>query len=122
MLLGQISLPEGFDPAGRQVEVDIGGVKQVLELDARGRGRSGTASFLVKTRSKRRGLFKVRLRRGDYAASWADEGVADRDISRASIRIPVRLVVDGSPYAGEIVGVYTAKAGKGGIAKTSRRR
>ena len=99
---GTLPIPEGFDPAGREVVVSVGGAVLTFELDERGRATlPGGGRFRL--RLKRTGgvvreadaaRLKVTFPRGSYAAALADEGlVGDAPVApTADIAVLVSIV------------------------------
>jgi len=116
-------IPALFEAAGQRVSLDVGGVREAFVLDKRGRGRSknSTITFVLRP-SKRNRLtgksefqggplaFTAQLRKGDFAAAWADEGVDKTvDAKKAKLTFTVDIGVNNTAYSAPVETLYSAR-------------
>jgi hypothetical protein len=113
-LVGLIELPPEFALDGRAFGVDLAGVEETFTPDAKGRAKTAAGSLKL-TYSKKKGLwkFKVNLKKGNFAADWADDGLDDASIAR-TLFFPITIRVDGETYNRRDIFRYRAKVGKWG--------
>jgi hypothetical protein len=123
-LKGTLSVPEGFDPAGQQVSVNVGGRSRVLTLDEKGKAKTAADSFAVKIKSKggvvaaQDAKFTVSFKKGDFDGSFTDEGLIDATLSKVPVDIGALLSFSGGKlYHAMTPQLYTAKQGKSGKTK-----
>lgn len=135
-LMGTLPVPQGYDPSGEEVVVDVGGVERTFTLDAKGRAKSGLDLFKLKVKKKKKVViaqqakFMVKLRRGDFAAELADEGLGDESVASKSVSVLISITFNGTTYAGgqdagsntPLGMLYKAKEGKAGKAASPKRR
>ncbi len=116
-------LPAGWDPEGKQMIVDVGGVESRFTLDRRGRARSelGTLRLRLPRHGDafRGGVFRggsVSFRlclKGDLANEWVDEGVlGDSDEAGARVALQVSFTIDGRRFASEAGARLDVEAGR----------
>lgn len=115
-----LALPAGFTPQGVTAVLEVGEARFVFTLDHKGRGRSALGNMVLKT-GKRQGL-NVNLRNGSWAGLWAPRGLANEDVQNVTINMPVALTLSGGAFAPTVYAAdkslrYSARAGRGGIAR-----
>jgi ELWxxDGT repeat protein len=124
-LSGTLPVRAGFVPGGAEVVVWFGGAGAVFTLDAKGKAAAGVASKLtVKVKTSGGAVaadglasFKVKLAKGDFAATLSDEGLADADLSKVPVSVPVVILFNGGIHVADATMTYTGQAGKSGKAK-----
>jgi uncharacterized repeat protein (TIGR01451 family) len=111
---------EGLDPVGQRVAVDVGGVVLDATLDERGRFKAVNDS--LKVRARRDGSWKLHMRRrsGDWATSFADEGLDAGSHRKLPVEVGIRATVAGETYESTPELSYSSKAGVRGKARISR--
>lgn len=123
-----VEIPDGFEPEGAELVVQVGGVGRSFVLDRRGRGALDRDRVRLRVK-RRRGTVRagparvdLRLRRGDFAADLADEGLTLERRTRGEPRAAtVVLRVGGTTYLTTAALRWTAKPGRKGKAKLVRR-
>jgi PKD repeat protein len=118
VLKGEIALPGTFAAAGKELRVDFGGLVTVFQLDAKGKAKNDAGKARLKFK-KKTGLwtYQVALKKGDFAAAWADEGLTDETVSGKAVSVKTILTVDGVPFIRTASFTYKGKAGKSGKLK-----
>ncbi|MCK6470525.1 MAG: PQQ-dependent sugar dehydrogenase [Planctomycetes bacterium] len=124
----RLAMPDGFSVEGAHLIVDIGGVVQAFDLDAK--GKSGGTDPEAKARLKvlpdkqqvQAGatLFDltVTLKRGDFAADLADEGLDGTALDAPVERlVSVFVVAGGTPFISDETVVYKNRSGRKGSFK-----
>jgi hypothetical protein len=120
---GTLAVPAGFSAAGATLEVSIGGVVKTFTLDAKGKAKVGNdrAQLTVK---RKKGVvlaqdakLSVRLAKGSFASSLADEGLVNATVKDLAVTMPVEIELNDTMYASAQPQKYTAKAGKTGKTK-----
>ena len=111
-------------PAGQTLTVDIGGALVTFTLNSRGRGVSeqGTCRLAFRKARKTRPAFwtvAVKLSHGSFASSWAAYGLTDATTPHpgVTVSLPAVVTIGDETFADDTVLLYTATAGKSGIAK-----
>jgi hypothetical protein len=131
---GRLPVADGFEPLGAVVVASVAGVAREFVLDATGRSveransavRSGPAFRLRLRRRKGRVVaedvrFDLRLTGGDFAAFWADEGVAtNRRQTREPRAATVIVMFDGRTRIATVPLVFTAQKGATGVARSTK--
>lgn len=123
VLEGEIPVDAGFDPAGKSLSVDVGGIARSFTLDAKGRGTAadGVAALAVRrtkgTVPAQRARVTVTLRNTSLAADLADEGLTDADASAKPVSVPVSVTLGSTSFDAVADLVWDAKAGRSGSAK-----
>ena len=114
-LAASFPLPSGFDPTGKTLSLDIGGVPQSFTLTKKGTGSAAGAK--VKLNAKK-GTLKASLK-GAFAAALADENLVSADVPKPGEARTVNTLatVDGTTLLRHAALTYQAKAGKRGSAK-----
>ena len=125
-LSGTIPVPGGFEPEGATVLADVGGVVRTFTLDAKGKSTPrDPTSFSVKLKvtggvavANPAAKFTLKLGKGDYDASFADEGLSgDATVKKSPRTMRVTLVFAGTGYQADLDLLYIAKAGVSGKAR-----
>jgi hypothetical protein len=104
--------------AGKTVVLNVGGVIRTFMLDERGKADRG--ALLIKQPNRNWGGYAkltVKLTRGSFAGTLADEQLTNQDISKAPRVVPVLLILHQAVYMTRYPVTYTARAGQGGRAK-----
>jgi len=128
---GRLPVADGFEPLGAVVVASVAGVARAFVLDATGRSveranpavRGGPA-FRLRLHRRRGSVvagdvrFDLHLSGGDFAASWADEGLAtDRRQTREPRAATVIAMFDGRTRIATVPLVFTATKGAVGVAR-----
>ena len=105
------ALPAGFDPSGKPIVLNIGGVLANFTLNAKGMAKTADGAFQLKLKMTRDKAtkkssfkggdapFKIALKKGSYAAAWADEGVSSAtSIKKKPLTIAVSMTLGGVMY------------------------
>jgi chitodextrinase len=118
---GVINIPKNFSPAGLTADVSLGDVERSFILDAKGRGAVGrNDKFQISFKSVKKVIqpgpakFSLSLKNGDFRSAWEKWGLADADVSKRILRLPLLLQAGELSYVGTIDVTYSAKAGKAG--------
>jgi hypothetical protein len=102
----------GFNPAGKKVLLDAGGVARVFTLDSKASGKSG--SDLIKFKANASALnYSVKLSKGTFATPLAAHGLTNAPATGAAVQVPFTLVLNNSVFQSVKVMSYTSKLGKG---------
>ena len=107
---------EGFNPNGAPVTFDIGGLQLSFTLDEKGRATNAQGVLAISPRQGFR-TFSLRLKKGNFASNWTDEGMLNETMHKVPITIRIVLTLGGGAYTGNYGMLYTAKAGKVGTAR-----
>jgi hypothetical protein len=113
-------LPAGFVPT--DVTVNVGGAECSGALDADGKFKSpDNRDSITMKQSQKTQLWKLTVKRkkGNFAASLADEGLTDADNPKPGLPVTVPLIIEvgGVAYGWDVDLVYRSKHGKKGTAK-----
>jgi PKD repeat protein len=113
-VVGELPLEDAFDPPGKRLSIDVGGVTADFTLDAKGKAR--TLAGKVKVKPVRGGLWKLKivLKRGDFARHWEDEGLTNTTVKDAVVTMKCLITLDEMRFVNETLWFYNAKAGKRG--------
>jgi hypothetical protein len=116
------AIPAGFDPSGRQVSIDFGGVVRSFTLGPNGQsGGPDSCRLDVKKTggsvAAQRAALVINIRGSDVESALADEGLTDRDATGARVTVLVKLVFDGRTENRLLELTYDAQAGRKGTAK-----
>lgn len=127
-LKARLAMPDGFSVDGARLIVDIGGAVRTFDLDAK--GKSGGTDPDAKARMKllpgkkqvQAGatLFDltVTLKRGNFAADLADEGLDDTALDAPGERqVTLFVVAGGTPFMSVETVVYRNRSGRKGSFK-----
>jgi alpha-tubulin suppressor-like RCC1 family protein len=112
-----IGLPDDFAPSNQVVTVDIGGVVAEFTLDAKGKCKLLAGSCALKKNKLGGWIITVKLKKGDFAALWNDEGLTNETITDKRIEMAVSVTVNGQVFTGAAPMLYKAKQEKSGAAK-----
>ena len=124
---GTIEIPEGFDPNGASVKVDISGVFAEFTLDAKGKAKTDVSGakgkkFMLKLKFKKRVLqtgdvkFKLMFKKGNFQETWAEYGAINEDIEH-KISIPVKITTSTHVYTDALVGNYKGEEHRARVRK-----
>ncbi|MEN8152336.1 MAG: PKD domain-containing protein, partial [Planctomycetota bacterium] len=121
-LKATLDLPADFVPEGQMLTVAVGDVESMFLLDAKGKGKSIAGSVKLKY-SKKAGTWVVsaKLKKGEFAETWADHGVVNETVKAVALSLPARVRVGESTFIVDAPALYTGKEGKSGKFKTPRR-
>lgn len=92
-------LPSGTVLAGQSVRVNVGGVEATFLVNARGQARSssGTLKF-----NSEKGLLSVKLSRGAFGQTWAEQGLISSQAANATSKWLVRIGVNQTVFGAEV--------------------
>ncbi len=105
LLEGSLPVPAGFEPEGRTVTVDAGGLIRTFTLDARGRARGEGKEEFRLTFRRRKGVvredldtpFRLRLSEGRFMVPLLDERLDAYDLG-GERTLPVTVLWEGRAY------------------------
>jgi hypothetical protein len=109
-----------FNPAGKVVALDIGGVQVSFTLDAKGRAANSLGSCkLVYNKKTSLWTLTVNLAKGSWRTRWAAHGLENKTVLKPGewITMPVGVLIGDEAFADEHPMVYTATFNKSGSAK-----
>ncbi|HYF49026.1 MAG TPA: PQQ-dependent sugar dehydrogenase [Planctomycetota bacterium] len=115
-LSGTLQQTEPFTSlAGSNFSADIAGVNVTIALDKNGRGKSGNASVSLKYKKDRttKGFaggdlsFKLTLKKGDFSAAWADEGLTAN--ASGTTTLPVTVTFNGRVYGADVRSQFSGR-------------
>jgi hypothetical protein len=115
-----VELPDGFDPSGKSVSVNVAGAQATFALDANGKGANAQGTCKLSFNSKTNDwTLKVSQKKGDWQTPWAATGLIDDDVPKPgdAVTLPVVVLVGDEGFAADEPMVYVAKEGKSGTAK-----
>lgn len=120
---GTLPIPDGFDPTGKTVGVDVGGVVRSFVLDAKGKAQTATDKVVLTVRASRDivlaqdAKFTLKISKSDLAGELADEGLTDADVDKEPRSVGVQVTVQDTGRSAKIaILTYKAKQGKTGSA------
>jgi PKD repeat protein len=119
-LIADIVLPDGFDPTGKSLTVNIGGAQSSFILDTKNKGRNAQGQCSLKFNRKTSDwTVKVSLNKTSLQAAWLDEGLADTTTSKTGTEVTMTVVVlvGNESFIADKTLLYKAKEGKSGTAK-----
>jgi PKD repeat protein len=123
-LTGEVPIGTSFDPSGKQVSIDVGGIRKTFTLGANGASpASTTESFKLAVRkfkgavAAQRAKFTMTLRNSDLAGQLADEKLTSRTVANDPVAVNVSVTFDGRPNSETLDLIYNAVLGKKGTAK-----
>lgn len=122
------TVASGFQLSGRVISIDAGGVMASFTLDSKGKAKNDSGTCQIRGKFKngaaaadQTAKFTIKLSKGTYAASVADEGLRDdRTYQRESFTVPVFVLIAGTANtltSGTASVTYSAKTDKTGNAK-----
>lgn len=110
------NLPTGLALKGTQVTLDVGGANVSFVLNQYGAASLTTGSFkLVFTSGG--ASFTGALKRGTWASTWSNYGVANSTVTSTPITMPVTVTVNGKVYKINQRSTYSAIANSTGTFK-----
>ncbi len=115
-------LPVGestFDPNGKMVIVDVGGVTTFFVLDKKGHGVSAEGFVLDVDHKVGLGGVKytLRMEHGNFQSHLSDEGIVDANTTAAPLSIDVDIWLSNLHARSTFHASYSATSGDHGIAK-----
>lgn len=123
VLQGTLPVPAGFQPEGRVVVVDVGGVVRSFTLDAKGKGVADPDRAQLKVKFEdgdvpsQDAKYVVKFAKGNFSSSLADENLTDRTVKDDPVSIKVDVHVGSNAFTATVTQTYTAKTGKSGKTK-----
>lgn len=115
-LKARVELPQGFEPEGAVVALGAGSFEGEFVLDAKGRAKlPGLGGCKIDTR---KGRVVLGLKRQRLAQALRDAGLPVGDAAHADATLYVTLGIGEAAYGASVQVRYSAKAGKGGIARS----
>jgi PKD repeat protein len=121
-LTGMLPVPAGFSPAGQKILLDIGGIIRVFTLNKNGAAKSGKDQFRMRIKRSRGSVpvqmspFTLKLPRGSFASSLADDGLVQSPTSNSQRVVNVTVVMNQTMYQKAVNLVYNNRFGKAGTA------
>lgn len=121
-LKAYLNIPEGFNPLGVPVTVNIGGIEQTFVMDAKGKASFGTDRLKLKVKSKKGVVaeqlakVQVNLKKGNFATDLADEGLVNGDVE-APVTVTATIHYGDNAATAEIPLFYKSKADRNGKAR-----
>lgn len=119
-LIATPDLGEGFDPLGQVLALDMGNAQVQFKLNKHGAGVSASNTARLSFHKQTRvWTLKVRLRQGNWHASWASFGLVDATIQGPgqTVTMPVVVLAGDQGFAANHSLNYTAIVHKAGLAK-----
>jgi|GEM_PF-5834893 len=132
---GALNLPPGWDPSGKIINVDFGGVAQTFTLNAKGKAVTVTTVQMGTTLKKGKDKLSVKRKlvkkvfkggassvtftmAGDFAPRLVDDGYTNTTTTKLGVTVSVStlMVIDGAPRRARADTIYMAKANKTGKA------
>jgi hypothetical protein len=122
---GTITIGAGISLSGLPVTIDVGGGAQIFVLNKKGKANNGGGNKFSLEPKLKNGVtkagnakFSFQLK-GDFTATFADDGLVDTTVKNAPVTVPVSFTAGAQSYATEQAFTYTATQGKKGTAKSS---
>ena len=122
---GTITIGTGISLSGLPVTIDVGGATETFVLNEKGKANNGGGNKFSLEPKLKHGVtkagnarFSFQLR-GDFTATFADDGLVDTTIKNAPVTVPASFTAGAQSYATEQAFSYTATRGKKGTAKSS---
>ena len=115
-----ITLPDGFTPAGKSVTLDIGSVQLPFTLDAKNKAVTTHGSCTFKFNKKTSDwTITAKLTRTDFQDAWVADGFVNAPVTKPGnpVSLSVTILVGNEAFAGTKSLSYTAKEGQSGNAK-----
>ena len=116
---GRVPVPQGFNPNGATVYVDVGGVAKALPLNA----KSGGDSVKIALKSKQgvvqaqTARYTIALSQGSFAATLAGAGLTNTSAKKVPLMVKFTFLFNTTVYQSTRALSYTARFGKSGSAK-----
>ena len=120
---GELPIPAGFDPSGKVVSIDVGGVVRSFTLGKNGDSNPAPDQFKLDIKKsggsvpRQRAPFTATVRGSDLESALADEGISNRNASAEPCPITVALTFDGRTESAVLELIYDAQLGKKGEAR-----
>jgi hypothetical protein len=115
---GQIPLADGTSLEHKLLTLNVGdGAQKTFALNVFGKSRIGNSTVSVGKPKGGVAKFSVKLANGDYRDVFFDENMTDVTVKARYAPTVVTVVFDGATYAETVPLFWTAKLGKGGVAK-----
>ena len=123
-----IQLSNAFIPANQIVIIDIGGVVRAFKLDARGRGTLLAPTVTGKNREilrwshrpNRTSVLFFQANKGAFSQFFTDEKLTNENTLRQLRTVPVEIIAEGKSFKVSISMMYSAVAGRSGVAASVR--
>jgi PKD repeat protein len=122
-LAGVLPVAEGFDPTGKTLTVNFGGIELTFTLNAKGQAAEDNNRCKLQLKRKKgvvaaqNAKFLIQLKSGDFALALGDEDLTNTDCRNVEVTIPVAITLGGTTYAADKKLSFSAKADKTGLAK-----
>jgi hypothetical protein len=133
-LSGALSVSSGFVVAGQSILIDAGGVIKIFTLDGKGNGHAASGypavtspindRFKLTVKSKKgkvaaqTAAFKAQFNKGAFTSLLSDEGLlGGADLKKVARTVPVIILFNAQMLEAAPSVLYTAKAGKTGLAQ-----
>ena len=116
---GSFAVEKSFNPTGKQVFIDLGGVTKTFVLNSKGVSAKGMDSFKLKRTKKlpTEAQFQLRLKGGSFGGQLADEGLTNADSKNQVKSIGLSITLGDTKYSTAIKANYSGAKGKFGRAK-----
>jgi hypothetical protein len=116
---GSFAVEKSFNPIGKQIIIDIGGVTKNFILNSKGISAKGSDSFKLKRTKKlaTEAQFQLRLKNGSFSGELADEGLTNANSKNQRKSIGLSITVEDVKYSTTIKATYSGAKGKFGRAK-----
>lgn len=111
----RVTLPQGFTPDGVVLALGVGSFEGTFVLDAKGRAK--VAGLGACKLDARKGRVTLGLKRQRLAAALREAGLPDGDAANTDATLFVALNAGETAYAANVQVRYSAKAGKGRVAR-----
>jgi hypothetical protein len=105
-----------FKPAGQTVTLNVGGAETSFTLDLQGNGKSGKSTPALRFNAGS-ATFTATLKGGNWASAWTKAGIANAEVSKAAISLPVTMLVNGNAYNETKSVLYSAHKNRTGAFK-----
>ncbi|HUJ10091.1 MAG TPA: immunoglobulin domain-containing protein [Verrucomicrobiae bacterium] len=115
----------GFDVTNKAVVVNVGDAQVSFRLNKKGRGRTGRNTCRIAyNKVTGLGTFTAQLKDGAWQGGWEAHGLCNTTVRKPGIgaTLPVALLVGDEGFAAETQLLYTATAGRSGVARLTRNR
>jgi len=122
-LTGVLPISAGFAPAGKSLTVIIGDYTSQLTLNPKGQAKNSADSVKLLGSMKNGAFtgfalgFSYAVKKQNLFSSLQTCGFSNANVSSQPVSVPVLVYLDGTGYLADANVKYTAKSGKGGVAK-----
>jgi hypothetical protein len=124
MVSGVVDMVAGFDPNGKRVVVDFGGVTQTFTMNAKGQAKVVKDRFSLKRKLVKKqflgGPVKIQFSlKGSFVSAFIDEGLINETTPKTGKTVTVKALmsIDSRPYEAFVPMLWQAKAERSGKAK-----